>query len=105
VEHDLMHGLGDDAYDLVVSNPPYVEPEDLAALQPEIRDWEPRDALVGVGMHEQLTRIANARRLVLETHECQAEDVARTLTSLGYVDVVVTPDLAGKPRVVEGRRP
>ena len=45
-----------------------------------------------------------ARLLVLETHECQAQDVAATLESLGYTDVTVTPDLAGKPRVVEGRK-
>ena len=93
-----------DGWDLVVANPPYVTPEEWDGLQPEIREWEPRDALVGVGLHEQLARIAETRLLVLEVHECQAEDVAATLTSLGYVDVKVTDDLAGKPRVVEGRR-
>jgi hypothetical protein len=40
----------------------------------------------------------------METHECQAQDVAETLTSLAYTDVRITADLAGKPRVVEGRR-
>ena len=91
-------------WDLVVSNPPYVTPDEWDTLQPEIREWEPREALVGVGLHEQLARIAQTRFLVLETHECQADDVAAALTSLGYTDVRVTPDLAGKPRVVEGRR-
>ena len=43
VEHDLTEGLGRDEFDLVVSNPPYIEPEDLETLQPEVRDWEPRD--------------------------------------------------------------
>ena len=93
-----------DGWDLVVSNPPYVTPAEWDTLQPEIREWEPRGALVGVGLHEELARIAQTRRLVLETHECQAHDVAQTLTSLGYTDVTVTADLAGKPRVVEGRR-
>ncbi|MFL5952005.1 MAG: peptide chain release factor N(5)-glutamine methyltransferase [Gaiellaceae bacterium] len=91
-------------WDLVVSNPPYVTPGEWETLQPEIRDWEPRSALVGTGLHEQLARIAKTRQLVLETHECQARDVARVLESLGYTHVRVTPDLAGKPRVVEGRR-
>ncbi|HSC72559.1 MAG TPA: peptide chain release factor N(5)-glutamine methyltransferase [Gaiellaceae bacterium] len=93
-----------EGWDLVVSNPPYVMPDEWETLQPEIRDWEPRGALVGVGLQEKLARIAQTGLLVLETHECQARDVAATLTSLGYVDVRVTPDLAGKPRVVEGRR-
>jgi release factor glutamine methyltransferase len=93
-----------EGWDLVVSNPPYVTPDEWDALQPEIREWEPREALVGVGLPERIARVAQTRHLVLETHECQAHDLARTLESLGYVDVRVTPDLAGKPRVVEGRR-
>jgi release factor glutamine methyltransferase len=93
-----------EGWDLVVSNPPYVLPDEWDTLQPEIREWEPRDALVGVGLHEELARLSETRLLVLETHECQAADVAQTLESHGYTDVRVTPDLAGKPRVVEGRR-
>jgi release factor glutamine methyltransferase len=95
---------GAEGWDLVVCNPPYVLPEEWDALQPEIREWEPRSALVGVGLHEELARVAQTRFLVLETHECQADDVAETLMTLGYMDVRITPDLAGKPRVVEGRR-
>jgi release factor glutamine methyltransferase len=97
-------GTAAEGWDLVVSNPPYVLPQEWDALQPEIREWEPREALVGVGLHEHIARIAKTRLLVLETHECQAQDAAATLTSLGYKDVQVTPDLAGKSRVVEGRR-
>ena len=93
-----------EGWDLVVSNPPYVTPEEWDTLQPEITEWEPREALVGVGVHEQIARVAETRFLVFEVHECQADDVAGTLTSLAYEDVVLTPDLAGKPRVVEGRR-
>ena len=104
---DVRFGVLDvaaEGWDLVVANPPYVLPEEWDTLQPEIREWEPRDALVGVGLHDELARLAQTRLLVLETHECQAPDVAQTLMSLGYVDVRITPDLAGKPRVVEGRR-
>jgi len=93
-----------EGWDLVVSNPPYVRPEEWDSLQPEIREWEPRGALVGVGLHEEIARIARTRRLVLEVGWCQARDVAATLRSLGYTDVRITPDLAGIERVVEGRR-
>ena len=97
-------GAAADGWDLVVSNPPYVAPAEWDTLQPEIREWEPRGALVGVGLHAELARAADTRLLVLEVGRCQSRDVAETLTSLGYGDVHVTPDLAGIPRVVEGRR-
>ncbi len=91
-------------WDLVVSNPPYVAPDEWDTLQPEIREWEPRGALVGVGLHGELARLADTRLLVLEVGACQSRAVSETLASLGYVDVRVTPDLAGIARVVEGRR-
>ena len=96
--------IAGEGWDLVVSNPPYVTLGEWDTLQPEITEWEPRDALVGVGVHERIARVAKTRFLVFETHECQADDVAGMVASLGYVDVAITPDLAGKPRVVEGRR-
>jgi release factor glutamine methyltransferase len=94
-----------DGWDLVVSNPPYIAPEEWDEMQPEIRDWEPREALVGVGLHEQIARIADTRRLVFEVGDSQAHDVAGTLRALGYVDVTITTDLTGTDRIVDGRRP
>ena len=93
-----------DGWDLVVSNPPYVAPEEWDGLQPEIRDWEPREALVGVGLHEQIARLADTRRLVFEVGDGQAQDVAATLRTLRYTDVTITPDLTGTDRVVDGWR-
>lgn len=91
-------------WDLVVSNPPYVRPDELATLEPEVRDWEPREALVGEGLHEELARAARTTWLVLEVGDGQAAEVAARLEALGYADVIVTRDLAGRERVVEGRR-
>ena len=95
-------------FDLVVSNPPYVAAEDLAALEPELRDHEPRGALVGAGVTEAVARAARAvlrkgGRLVLEVGDGQAEPVAALLEELGYDDAVVTPDLAAVDRVVDAR--
>jgi release factor glutamine methyltransferase len=110
VEHDLTSGLGDGDFDLVVSNPPYVEPEELPGLQPEVRDWEPHIALVASGA---TTKLAEAARdalrpggwLVLETAAGSGERVERLLTDLGFEDATITPDLAGRDRVAEGRWP
>jgi release factor glutamine methyltransferase len=108
VEHDLTSGLGAGDFDLVVSNPPYVEPEELATLQPEVRDWEPHVALVASGATERLAEAATeALRpggwLVLEVAAGAGERVERLLSKLGFESVAITPDLAGRDRVAEGR--
>jgi release factor glutamine methyltransferase len=105
----LLEGLPG-PFDLVVSNPPYVSPEEYETLQPEIRLWEPCEALVGVGVGQRIARDALAvlrpgGRLVLECGDGQAAGLATELRSLGYDEVRTTPDLAGRERVVEGRRP
>jgi release factor glutamine methyltransferase len=93
----------EEGWDLVVANPPYIPSGTLADLQPELR-WEPRQALVDAGLHDQIARRARTRTLVLEVGDGQAPYVEWTLSSLGYADIKVTRDLAGTERVVEGRR-
>ena len=108
VEHDLAAGLPGGPYDLVVSNPPYVLPEEIDTLEAEVRDWEPRRALVGRGATEAIVAAAPAvlepgGRLVLEVGDGTAEAVAALLGEAGFRDVVRTPDLTDRDRVVEGQ--
>jgi release factor glutamine methyltransferase len=91
-----------EGWDLVVSNPPYVSAADYEGLQPEIREWEPREALVGEGVHERIAELAQTSWLVLEVGDGQAGGVASALAGMGYDAVRISPDLAGKDRVVEG---
>jgi release factor glutamine methyltransferase len=106
VETSLLDGVVG-PFDLVVSNPPYVDAGEIDALDPEVRDWEPRLALVGDLTTELATaageRLAPGGALVLETHADKAADVAAALEGLGYERVLVTRDLAGRERVVEAR--
>ncbi|HEY7004286.1 MAG TPA: peptide chain release factor N(5)-glutamine methyltransferase [Gaiellaceae bacterium] len=109
VEGDLLMGL-DRPFDLVVSNPPYVSPEEYETLQPEIRLYEPYAAVVGVGVGESVADqarmlLARGGKLVLECGDGQAAGLAAALRDLGYANIVETPDLAGRDRVVEGTWP
>lgn len=108
----FVHGSGlagqSGPFDLVVSNPPYVAPDELPELEPELR-YEPREALVGVNCHEDLAGAAldvlgPGAPLVVEVGDGQARSVAKVLRRLGYGDVSISKDLAGRERIVEGRR-
>lgn len=110
IEGDLHDGFDADAYDLVVSNPPYVTEDELEIVPPEVREWEPRLATVGVTHTRAVAEGArDALRpnghLVLEVADARAEDAAELLEELGYADVRLSPDLTGRDRIAEGRWP
>ena len=107
IHRDLFEGLPDGPWDLVVSNPPYVRPDEIETLAPEVRDWEPRAALVGEGATEAVARagirvLRSGGALVLETADHDAGRVVHVLRGLGFTDVVTTEDLVRKDRVVDG---
>jgi release factor glutamine methyltransferase len=104
---NLLAGISG-PFDLVVSNPPYVSPEDFDTLEPEVRLFEPREAIVGLGVGAEIAGAARAVLapggwLLLECGDGQAADLAAELEDLGYSDIVRTRDLADRERVVEGR--
>ena len=108
VHQDLRRGLPPGPFDLVVSNPPYVLPEEVDTLEPEVRDWEPREALVDDGQAEELARRAlNVLRpgssLVLEVHAARAKQADEMLVALGY-EVRISSDLTGRDRVVVAKK-
>jgi release factor glutamine methyltransferase len=115
-EGDLLTpwaGQGE-AFHLVASNPPYVAAEEIAALAPEVRDHEPRQALVPPGsalsMYERLCPEAAALlfaggHLVMEVGAGQAEAVSAFANAAGLHVVRVSPDLQGIPRTVVARKP
>jgi release factor glutamine methyltransferase len=75
-----------------------------------VRHWEPALALFADGAYEQLTGhaqtvLAPGGGVVLEVgDDDQARSVCAMLESRGYAEIRVTPDLAGRDRVVEGRK-
>jgi release factor glutamine methyltransferase len=106
VETSLLDGL-EGPFDLVVSNPPYVGADEIDALEPEVRDWEPRIALVGdiaaLLAQEASRRLVPGGALVLESHAEKTAELAAALEGLGYENTMITRDLAGRERVIEAR--
>lgn len=96
-------------FDLVVSNPPYLRSSEIVMLAPEVRDFDPRQALDGGpdGLAAYRAIAADARRLlaprahlIVETGYGQAREVAALFAAAGLARIDITPDLAGTPRVV-----
>ncbi len=107
--HDFRDGLPDGPWDAVLANPPYVDPRDEPLLQVEVREHEPPIALYGTDAYLAIVPAAFAVLstdgvLVVEVGEGQAVAVVDILNHTGFGDVLVTKDLAGRERVVEGRR-
>ena len=101
-------------YDLIVSNPPYIAAEEMDGLQPEVRDHEPRIALTdeadGLTAYRMITAGAPAHltsggRLIVEIGPTQAQAVSLMMREVGLHQIRVIPDLDGRDRVVEGRKP
>jgi release factor glutamine methyltransferase len=110
---DLLAPLLDDVVDVVVSNPPYVASGEWAALEPGVRDYEPRLALDGGVDGLDVTRalIAQASEhlapgglLALEVDARRAQQTAALATAAHFTNVEIRADLFGRPRYVLGRR-
>lgn len=101
-------------FDLVVSNPPYVGRAEWEALQPEVRDHDPQEALVagptGLEVYAALIpRVDEVLRpsgwLALELGAGQATAVRELLEGAAYEARGPVPDLRGIPRVLLARKP
>jgi release factor glutamine methyltransferase len=100
-------------FDLIISNPPYIASGEIAGLDPEVRDYDPRVALDGgsggldgyraVVAHSG-TLLAPKGILVVELGTGHAPFVAALMTGSGIVADTPKPDLSGHFRALLGRR-
>ncbi len=105
---DWFQGIAD-RFDLIVSNPPYIAADEMPALSPEVRDWEPMAALTpggdGLNAYRAIALGAGARlmpggRLLLEIGPTQGAAVVALLAAQGFAGLRILPDLDGRDRVV-----
>ena len=111
VRADLLSALRPGAFDIVVSNPPYIDVGEWPSLMPEVRDHEPPEALFagdGLDFYRRLFAAAGfllaGQRLLLEIGEGQLDAVRELAEGSGFDVEWVVADLAGIPRVLTMRR-
>ena len=107
---DLFENISG-TFDLIVSNPPYIPTGEIPGLMPEVRDFEPVDALDGKEDGLYFYRIITEKSpeyltsdgyLYFEIGYDQGEAVSAMMRQCGYTQVEVIKDLAGNDRVVKG---
>ncbi len=101
-------------FDVILCNPPYIPTGDLAGLDSSVKDYEPIMALDGgpdgLAFYRSVadrwkTVLRPGGKLMFEVGIDQADAVKDILEENGFEDVIITPDAAGRPRVVEGSKP
>ena len=99
-------------FDLIVSNPPYVTDVEFEALDPVVREWEPRAALVsgpsGLESLEQVIAgapawMSDGAVLALECAPHQVDQVIELTRAAGFSDTMAHADLAERGRVVTAK--
>ncbi len=110
---DWTTGLGDEGFDLVVSNPPYIATAVIDELEPEVKDYEPRLALDGGpdGLDAYRRLVPEILRVLrpggmfaVEIGHDQKTAVEALFRAAGAADVRTIRDLADRDRVVAGAK-
>ena len=110
VESNLFEAV-EGTFDIIVSNPPYIRTKVIENLMPEVKDYEPMQALDGYedGLYfyrrivEEAGEYLNKDgRLYFEIGHDQGAEVSELMKSAGYEQVRVVKDYAGLDRVVCG---
>lgn len=113
LEGSWFEGLEESPFDLIVSNPPYLTEEEWESAQPEVREYDPKPALVaaedGIADLRQIITGAGAflrpgGALFLETGIAQHPLLRSIAEGVGYTRIESLPDPSGRDRFFYGRR-
>ena len=110
VRSDLFDNITE-TFDVIMANPPYIPTGEILSLMPEVRDFEPMEALDGKedGLYFYRKIIGQCKQylnpeghLLFEIGYDQGQKVSALMREIGFYDVQVIKDLARKDRVVTG---
>ena len=105
-------GVGARTFDLIISNPPYIATAEIATLEPEVKDYDPRAALDGgvdgLDFYRLLAReggghLAPAGKIMLEFGDGQGEAIGRIFTGENWIVEAVREDYSQRARILVAR--
>lgn len=115
IHHDIFSegAIEQQRYDLIVSNPPYITLDEMAELQPEVREYEPAFAATdgdnGLRFYERIAELHPALLkedgiVVVEIGYGQCEEVKKIFTASGLTNIIVHKDYSRIDRVIIARK-
>lgn len=113
IQSDLWEKI-EGCFDIITSNPPYIESKIIEELMPEVREFEPRLALDGGGdgivfyrkiAEKAAEHLKSGGYILMEIGDTQGSSVSELMKAAGFENVKVIKDLAGLDRVVEAQKP
>ena len=109
VFEDLSDEIGRNCpFDIVVSNPPYICEKEKVSMRANVLDYEPSTALFvpdndPLLFYRRIASLHAGKYLFFEINEAYASQMQQLLTDQGYSDILLTNDIYGKPRIIEGK--
>lgn len=102
-------------FDVIVSNPPYIDPADKETMHANVLQYEPQSALFAdhpdplvfysrIGEFG-IQKLQSGGHLYFEIPETRATEIQSRLTTLGYQNLTLRHDLQGKPRILIAQKP
>ena len=114
IKSDLFEKIDKDfKYDLIVSNPPYISKNEYETLMPEVKNYEPQNALTDLGdglyFYREISKLAgehlkDTAYLAYEIGYNQAKDVTKILQNNNFDILSVIKDYGGNDRVVIAKK-
>jgi release factor glutamine methyltransferase len=111
---DLFAALSDELrFMLIISNPPYIPSDDIAGLEAEVRDYDPRGALDGGAdglsfyrrlAMESVSRLESGGKLMVEFGDSQAAGIQRIFEEQNWIVEAIREDYTRRPRFMVLRR-
>lgn len=112
VRTDFLSGFKEESFDIAISNPPYVAARDFSKLESSVRDFEPKQSLLGGEdgldcirkiVHQAGKVLKNGGWCIVEVGANQSESVSEIFDCVGFGDVSSLKDLSRIERVVKGK--